>query len=255
MVNTRCSRRRVVTQSRERSSRRTRKSVLLQPSFRSERQVRSSMIPNRPSPLTLGREDTRLLLETLNVHQAIFPLPISPKDDVKNLDQLGPLKYISMLVVAVENSLDASSRRTLTRQQRDSRSNLPLQQRVESIQNRCDLIECPQHERPDLTDSQALNVLQHDGSLGADYESLIADYENRSPDGPPPISASIFASRAFGGLYHKLPPDVSHEEPCLPLLISVYRTPTKSALLGYKPCTPQLACLNSDPPKDVLYRL
>ncbi|KAH7237843.1 hypothetical protein B0J15DRAFT_503008 [Fusarium solani] len=212
MVNTRCGRRRIVTQSRERLSRRTRKSVLLQPSLRSDRQLRSSTIPNLPSPLTLGCEETRLLLETLNVHQAIFPLPISPKDDVKNLEQLGPLKYISMLVVAVENSLDSSSRHTLTRQQR-----------VKSIQNRCGLIECPQHERPDLTDSQALDVLQHDGSLGADYESLIADYENRSPDGPPPIGASIFTSRAFGGLYHKLPPDVSYEEPCLPLLISVYR--------------------------------
>ncbi|KAJ3454882.1 hypothetical protein MRS44_013482 [Fusarium solani] len=223
MTSTRRTRRRIVTQSRGRSSRCTRKSVLLQPPLRSDRQVRSSTTPNRPSPLTLGRKENRLLLETLNVHQFIFPFPISPKNDVENLKQWGVLEYISMLVVDVENSLDSSSRHTLTRQQRDSRSELPLQQRVERIQNRCGLIECPQHERPDLTDSQALDVLQQDGSLGADYESIIADYENRSPDGPPPISASVFASRAFGGLRYKLPPDVSREEPCLPLLIPVYR--------------------------------
>jgi hypothetical protein len=57
------------------------------------------------------------------------------------------------------------------------------------------------------------------------YESLSADYKNWSPDEPldePPLHALSFASRAFGGLCCKLPPDMSHEDPCLPLLIPLY---------------------------------
>ncbi|RSL77447.1 hypothetical protein BHE90_016705 [Fusarium euwallaceae] len=175
-------------------------------------------MPSRPSPLPPSREVTQLLLETLNVHQAICPLLINPKDDIKNVDQLGTLDYISLLVATVETSLDSSLRCRRTHQQHVSRSKLSLQQRVERIQDRYGLKECPQYERPDLTASQAFIQLQR-------YESLSADYENWSPDellDESPLHALCFASRAFGALGYKLPPDMSHEDSCLPLLIPLY---------------------------------
>jgi hypothetical protein len=213
MVNTRRKCYGTDSQPSKQPPRRTRKSVLVQPSLRSDRRLRSSAMSRRPSSVPPNCKVTnRLLLKTLNAHQAATQRTINPKDDTENLERLGISHYILKLLEDAESALPLPPSRGLT-----------LEQRVKRIQGHHKMRECPQHKRPDVTASQALIRLQHDEILGADYESLIADYENRSPDGPPPIGASIFASRAFGGLYHKLPPDVSHEEPCLPLLISVYR--------------------------------
>ncbi|RSL81571.1 hypothetical protein BHE90_016948 [Fusarium euwallaceae] len=218
MVSAKCTRSGIATHSLERSPRRTRKSVLPRPSLRSDRRLRSSTTPNRPSPLTPGCEEDWLLPKALNVHQAIFPHLISPKDDIEKLNQLGTLEYISTLVEAAENSLDSSPGYKLTHQERVSRSKLSLQQRVERIQDRYGLKECPQYERPDLTASQAFIQLQR-------YESLSADYENRSPHeliDEPSLHALCFASRAFGALCYKLPPDMSRKDLCLSLLIPLY---------------------------------
>ena len=167
--------------------------------------LHSQRLPALKSIIPSYCEETcRLLLETLNAHQAATKRPINPENDIKNLEQLGASNYILQLIMEAEKPLRWPSESTLT-----------LQQRVERIQAYYGLKECPQHERPDLTASQALIQLQHS-------ESLSADYENWSPDeslDEPPLHALFFASRAFGGLCCKLPPDMSHEDPCLPLLI------------------------------------
>ncbi|KAJ4178583.1 hypothetical protein NW767_014832 [Fusarium falciforme] len=152
-------------------------------------------------------ETYRLLPETLNAHQAATQRTINPNDDTKNLRRLAISHYILKLLEDAESTLSLPSSCGLT-----------LEQRVKRIQGHRDMREYPQYERPDLTASQALIQLQHS-------ESLSADYENWSPNEPldePRLYALCFASRAFGALYYKLPPDISHENPCLPLLIQLY---------------------------------
>ncbi|KAI8710502.1 hypothetical protein NCS52_01567300 [Fusarium sp. LHS14.1] len=152
-------------------------------------------------------ETYRLLLETLNAHQAATQRTINPNDDTKNLGRLAISHYILKLLEDAESTLLLPSS-----------CGLALEQRVKRIQGHRNMRECPQHKRPDVTASQALLHLRR-------YESLNADYENGSPDEPPdepPLHSLCFASRAFGALYYKLPPDMSHEDPCLPLLIPLY---------------------------------
>ncbi|RMJ04966.1 hypothetical protein CDV36_014365 [Fusarium kuroshium] len=212
----------------------------------------------------------RLLLETLNAHQAATQRTINPKDDTKNLRRLAISHYILKLLEDAESTLPLPSSCGLT-----------LEQRVKRIQDHLNMRECPQPKRPDVTASQALNQLQH-------YKNLGADYENWSPDEPldePPLHALCFASRAFGALHYKLPPDMSHEDPCLPLLIPLYNWHYWHLIImknHHEQCTEdlfftygliplketdqvgapeaqaldaRLAGLNSDPLKDLLYRL
>ncbi|KAJ3454317.1 hypothetical protein MRS44_018211 [Fusarium solani] len=207
-------------------------------------------------------ETYRLLLKTLNAHQAATQRTINPEDDTKNLRRLAISHYILKLLEDAESTLPLPPSCSLT-----------LEQRVKRIQGHYHMVECPQYERPGLTASQALIQLQHS-------ESLSADYENWSPDEPldePRLHALFFASRAFGGLCCQLPPNISHEDPCLPLLISLYdwhdrhlkntmkshykqdienlfctyasipfKRPDQASTPRHNPCPPQLAELNSD---------
>ncbi|KAJ4178783.1 hypothetical protein NW767_014776 [Fusarium falciforme] len=226
----------------------------------------------RPSSVPPSCEVTdRLLLETLNAHQAATQRTINPKDDTKNLGRLAISHYILKLLEDAESTLPLPSTCGLT-----------LEQRVKRIQDHRNMRECPQHKRPDVTASQALIQLQH-------YENLSADYENWSPDEPLdelPLHALCFASRAFGALYYKLPPDMSHEDPCLPLLIPLYdwhywclmgimknhyeqgiedlfftyglippKEPDQVGAPEAQALGARLAGLNSDRLKDLLYRL
>ncbi|RSL76217.1 hypothetical protein CEP52_017801 [Fusarium oligoseptatum] len=164
----------------------------------------SSPPTSNSSPPPSNHEVTWLLLETLNTHQAATKRPISPENDIQNLEQLGTSDYILTLLKEVEPTLPSPPSRNLT-----------LERRVKRIQDHYQLAECPQYERPNLKASEALIQLQHS-------QSLSADYENWSPDEPrdeAPLHALFFASRAFGGLCCKLPPDMSHEDPCLLLLV------------------------------------
>ncbi|KAM6504726.1 hypothetical protein FSOLCH5_15506 [Fusarium solani] len=99
-----------------------------------------------------------LLLEMLGLHQAVLKPPIDPRVDINNLRRLGVRRYTLQLVVAAESALGLSPASTLA-----------LERRVELIQDRCGLRECPQHERPNLTTRDALIELQRYDNLRTDY--------------------------------------------------------------------------------------
>lgn len=99
-----------------------------------------------------------LLLEMLGLHQAVLKLPIDPRVDINNLRRLGVRRYTLQLVVTADSALGLSPASTLA-----------LERRVELIQDRCGLRECPQHERPNLTTRDALIGLQRYDNLRTDY--------------------------------------------------------------------------------------
>lgn len=170
--------------------------------------LHSQRLPALKSIIPSYCEETcRLLLETLNAHQAATRRIINPKDDTENLERLATSHYILKLIEDAESTFPLSSS-----------YGLMLEERVKRIQDILNMWECPQPERPNVTASQALIQLQRS-------ESLSADYKNWSPDEPideAPLHVLFFASRAFGGLSCKLPPNINHKDPCLSLLVLLY---------------------------------
>ncbi|KAI8648155.1 hypothetical protein NCS56_01547700 [Fusarium sp. Ph1] len=189
----------------------------------------------------------------LHAHQAATQRPINPEGDIKNLERLGTSGFILTLLEDAESTLPLPSKSTLT-----------PQQRVERIQTSYGLKECPQNERPKPTTSKALIEPQS-------YNQPSTGYTNPGLD-ELSIDALFFTLRTFGHLFRKFPLGMGDEEPSQSSLISLYLEaiylwefgslvhtyasgPGQASTPRQKSYPPQLAELNSDPPKDVSYRL
>ncbi|KAJ4195492.1 hypothetical protein NW759_016448 [Fusarium solani] len=155
----------------------------------------------------------------LGLHQAVLNPPIDPRADINILRRLGVRRCTLQLVVAAEGALSLSLASTLT-----------LKRRVELIQDRCGLRECPQHERPNLTTRDALIELQR-------YNSLRTYYMRWAGKGFAGC-AFVFGLRAYGGLHYKPPPGMSYTDPHLALLIPLYES--QRAQYGIGNCTPTI---------------
>ncbi|KAI8710231.1 hypothetical protein NCS52_01593300 [Fusarium sp. LHS14.1] len=164
--------------------------------------LRGPTMPSQPSPSPSNCEVIWLLLEALNAHQAATKRPISPENDIQNLEQLGTLGYILTLLKEVEPTPPLPPESTLT-----------LQQRVERIQACYGLKECPQDKRPSPTTSKALIEPQNYDQPSTNHTNLGLDELH--------IGALFFTSRVFGHLFHKLPLGMGGEELSRSSLISL----------------------------------